>query len=97
AELAKQASAIVKALQSAMATHQSQVGAVAHEARPARRLGGIYYEELRRLARAARTVSPDEAASFAPSMHLQTRHASRRGGANAPPPSPAAPPAPAKA
>jgi hypothetical protein len=58
------------------------VGKLSPKVRAVNETEGVLYEELRRLARAARRVCPDEAHLFSVSAHVRTRLRSRDHGAS---------------
>ena len=61
--------------------HKAAVGKVSPAVRDHNEKEGVFYEELKRLSRAARDVIPEEAHLFAPSNHARTRMRSRDRGA----------------
>jgi len=57
--------------------HKTAVGKVSPAVRDHNEKEGVFYEELKRLSRAARDVIPEEAHLFAPSSHARARMRSR--------------------
>lgn len=76
--LAKEGKDVLAALDAALGKHVSAAGEISPELRALSAMKGIVYEELQRLARAARFVVPKEASLYAPSMHLRTPTKSRK-------------------
>jgi len=85
AAMVKEGTAIVATLEKAQAAHQTALGKLSVPIRALQEKKGVLYEELRRLARAARAVVPAEAGLFAVSGHVRaTRHRKKTGTAQTP-------------
>jgi hypothetical protein len=82
--------ALAKDLDAKWRTHRAEIAKLSPEQKTLHAAKGILYEELKRLARAARSVTPADAHAFAPSMHVR----SHRHRADKAPPTPPAPPTP---
>lgn len=77
ASLSNEGKALATQLAKASDGHVAAASEVSPELRALNVEKGILYEELGRLARAARLVAPKEAALYAPSAHLRARMKSR--------------------
>jgi hypothetical protein len=78
AEMKRAGQAAIDAVASAQAAHKKALGVLSPEVRALNQTKGLLYEELRRLARAARRVAPADAASFALRSHVVTPTPGRR-------------------
>jgi hypothetical protein len=84
-EMKRQGERLITDLERAQAAHRKAIGKLSPEVRALDKAEGVLYEELRRLARAARRVAPSEAALFAVLPHVITTMPGRRRKADKPP------------
>ena len=77
AALKAQGQKLLAELGAQLKKHKDATGKLSPAIRDRNAEEGVFYEELKRLSRAARDVIPEEAHLFAPSSHARTRSPSR--------------------